>query len=824
MEQKREASDRAVEAERQLKTIGVAIAKHRLDDVFTIVWGNEAFYQLIEYTEREFPYQELASYGNGNGCDFTEMMQTFHEAYRHGEKGKDAIIQMPKRHGEAIWVKASASFMEEESAVYVTYTDINDIMVKQEIIHHKEKQDQENIKWMLSEYNGNVYISDMDTYEMLYVNDHFCETLNMKPEQILGEKCYKAVQGRDQPCPFCTNSQLNETEVYEWEFFNPNLKRSFMIKNKMLEWEGRRARLELSHDMESAESQLAKKDREREAMLKMIPAGMVRIDARDYRCVLWYNDLFLEMLGYTKDQFEEELHNRCAYMHPDDFNRASEMARELKKTGDHVVFEARAYTRSKEERVWTVTLCYVSAEDSWDGIPSLYSIGLDITKERKQMEKLQHIAEKDALTGIYNRSEVEKQIKDYLESHPDHMAALFMIDTDNFKRINDTMGHMTGDMVLAEMASGMKKIMRDSDIVGRVGGDEFTIFMKDIQSVDDVEKKAKDLIQMFHRLFEKDKSAVSITCSMGVSLYPEDGSNFKDMFVKADQALYQAKSRGKNGYIRYDQDTFKDGLDAHYVSYRTEIESEKRYDGASDSVTRYAFRTLYQERDLDKAINSILEIVGKQYDVSRAYVFENSDDGRYTSNTYEWCNEGVQPEINQLQNCDYDHYGGYEHLFGKDHIFYCRDIHTLKPEQEALFAKQGIHSTLQCEFLDEGRFHGFVGFDECSGLRLWTQDEVSTLSMISQILSLFLQQKKMKKLNQEIQQYEAVLDNLEECICVIEKDHNLLLYANRQFQICCPEYQLNEKCVLDEAHFHRFPILWDQKEAKLCVERIPEIL
>ncbi len=85
------------------------------------------------------------------------------------------------------------------------------------------------------------------------------------------------------------------------------------------------------------------------------------------------------------------------------------------------------------------------------------------------------------------------------------MGALFMIDTDNFKQINDTEGHMIGDIVLTEMASGMKKIMRDSDVVGRIGGDEFTIFMKNISSVKDAEKKAEELLYMFRHLFQKEK-------------------------------------------------------------------------------------------------------------------------------------------------------------------------------------------------------------------------------------------------------------------------------------------------------------------------------
>ncbi|MCB7430139.1 PAS domain-containing protein, partial [Erysipelatoclostridium ramosum] len=89
---------------------------------------------------------------------------------------------------------------------------------------------------------------------------------------------------------------------------------------------------------------------------------------------LWYNDIFLNMIEYTKEQFENELHSRCTYMHPDDYKRVQLLAQDLKESGENVVLEARAYTRSKKERIWTTTLCYISGEDSWDGIPSFYSL------------------------------------------------------------------------------------------------------------------------------------------------------------------------------------------------------------------------------------------------------------------------------------------------------------------------------------------------------------------------------------------------------------------------------------------------------------------
>lgn len=815
--------------EEMMKQMGVAITKHIMDESFTICWGNDAFYQMTGFTSHSYleRFTSLKAYGDAYLYDFKPMMCFFCNAYRKQEQNASYVIQLPIHPKGAMWVKVVASFLEQENEVpfvYIVYTDINEIILRQGELYQNERNRLQNLEWILSESVANVYISDMDTYELLYLNKKLCDTLQTSKDQLLGKKCYEVIQGRTSPCPFCTNEQLLYNETYEWEFYNPYLKRTFMIKDRMIYWKEHRARLELSYDMYHKTYQKTKKDQERDVILKTIPAGMVRIHAHDHRCVIWYNEIFLSMLGYTKEQFENEVHNRCNYMHPDDYKRASEVAKKMKKTGENAVLEVRAYTRSKEERIWTVTLCYVSEEDSWDGIPSLYSIGLDITAERKKMENLRHIAEKDALTGIYNRSEVERQIKEYIEEHKDAVAALFMIDTDDFKRINDTKGHMIGDMVLAEMATGMKKIMRDTDVVGRIGGDEFTVFMKDIQSLDDVKKKATDLINMFRHLFETEKSPVSVTCSIGIAIYPEDGSSFKDLYVKADQALYQAKSQGKNSYIIYDSDVFQEAKNIKYISYRTTIESEKRYDSCCDNLTRYVFRTLYEAKDIDKAMNSVLEIVGRQYDVSRAYVFENSEDGLYTSNTYEWCNEGVTPEIHHLQNCDYRAYGDYEKLFGDDDIFYCRDIHTLKPEQEELLSQQGIHSTLQCAFWDNSKFSGFVGFDECSGLRLWTQEEVTTLSLISQILSTFLQRKKMKRANIELEQYQTILNHLGECICVLSKDEQQVLYLNQPFQECCPECKIGDRYHIDDHHFHKLPIQWDGKYAYLYVERLPEIL
>ncbi|HBF0733917.1 TPA: diguanylate cyclase [Clostridioides difficile] len=823
---KEQATKNEVISEDILKSMSIGVSKHFLDDSFTIIWGNTSFYQLLGYTEEEFlvKFSSLKDYYEQNLYHFESMKNHFLEAYHHGEKSIEYQICISANNGDPVWVIMTGILIEsqdnEKSMVYILYSKINELKIKQEELSDMEKESTENFKWMMSEYAGNVYISDMDTYELLYLNKHSCNTLQASANELIGRKCYEVIQGRTSPCPFCTNSYLKKDDIYEWEFYNKKLKRTFIIKDRMLNWQGRRVRIELSYDMYSAEYKLAKKDQERESILKTITAGMVRLDARDYLTILWCNDIFLNMIEYTKEQFAEELNNQCGYLFSEDYKRSKKLAQDLKESGDNVVFEAKIYTRSREERIWTVTLCYISGEDSWDGIPSFYSIGIDITKERKQIEKLQHISEKDALTGIYNRAETERQIKKYFEKNLNVMGALFMIDTDNFKQINDTEGHMIGDIVLTEMASGMKKIMRDSDVVGRIGGDEFTIFMKNISSVKDAEKKAEELLYMFRHLFQKEKSFLKVTCSIGIAIYPKDGTTFKEIYARADKALYQAKNMGKNNYVIYNQDYFKELEEFDCSSLGTVIDSEKQYAEYPDNLTRYIFRMLYQTDDIDQAINMILEVVGKQFDVSRVYIFENTEDGRYTSNTYEWCNEGISSQMAYLQNSNYQDYEDYEKLFEDELVFYCRDIHTLSPKLEELFSSQGIHSTLQCAYKEDRVFSGFVGFDECTGLRLWSQEEISTLSLISQIISMFLQRKKNNKLNQQIQQYQNILDNIDQCICVINKENNFLLYVNKKFKNTYSKFQIGQPYYLDSIDIHKISIIWNKKEAYLCTSTI----
>lgn len=419
----------------------------------------------------------------------------------------------------------------------------------------------------------------------------------------------------------------------------------------------------------------------------------------------------------------------------------------------------------------------------------------NISQEISDIDTLRTRAEIDALTGVYNREQTEIQIKNYLNRIHGEMCAFIIIDTDNFKRINDTQGHMLGDVVLSEMASAMKRVMRAGDVVGRIGGDEFVIFMKNAKTVKNVEAKAEKLQKELRSLFRNEKVSIQITCSIGIALYPDNGTEYKILFNHADQALYQAKVLGKDRFFFYNSESCNSFPESKQPCSGTDIDSDSNKEKRKNDLLTDIFKFLYRTEDTDTAINMILEIIGKRFDVSRAYVFENTEDGRFCSNTYEWCNTGIQPEIENLQNVEYGPLGNYVELYDENSLFYCRDISKLKPEQKKLFESQNIHSTLQCAFWREKRFAGFIGFDECTGLRLWTQEEVDILSLISQIVTTFIQRRRALEWNTLMEnQIHTILDSQDSCLYVIDQNTYEILYLGPKTKSFNPNIQLGDYC------------------------------
>lgn len=163
---------------------------------------------------------------------------------------------------------------------------------------------------------------------------------------------------------------------------------------------------------------------------------------------------------------------------------------------------------------------------------------------RKNQELIQY-AQTDALTGLYNKETTKRQTDDLLIERSDQIHAFLILDMDCFKQINDGYGHAVGDSILQQFGKILREIFREEDILGRIGGDEFVVVMKNIKTKERAIHKAKELLEKTKQYGFKELKGKNISISIGIAMAPEDGDCYMDLYKRADQALYQAKREGK---------------------------------------------------------------------------------------------------------------------------------------------------------------------------------------------------------------------------------------------------------------------------------------
>ena len=162
-------------------------------------------------------------------------------------------------------------------------------------------------------------------------------------------------------------------------------------------------------------------------------------------------------------------------------------------------------------------------------------------------KSLQEEVRRDPLTQLLNKLEVQKEVTRYIEENPNKCSVLFLIDIDNFKGINDTFGHTFGDTVIMDVAGMIRDQFRSNDIVGRVGGDEFLVLMKDT-TLEKAMEKAEQLCHVVSKDYTGGEVNYHISISVGMAMYGADGANYSALFEKADHAMYRAKQSGKNTF------------------------------------------------------------------------------------------------------------------------------------------------------------------------------------------------------------------------------------------------------------------------------------
>ncbi|HET9113391.1 MAG TPA: EAL domain-containing protein [Burkholderiales bacterium] len=332
------------------------------------------------------------------------------------------------------------------------------------------------------------------------------------------------------------------------------LKKPYDTDELMLKIGNALARRRLEKENRLINSQLKESERWYRYMVNNSPDFIYTLDEKGY--VTFCNDRVESLLGYSKDAVIGKHFSKL--IHSEDVEASQHVITE-RRTDERTISNTEIrIPHGSDPAVLTLEFSSFGIYDEKKpGQPPVYKgtygVARDITERKKASELIMYQAYHDLLTGLANRN----LFRDHLElaiaqaRRYKHMLALMFLDLDRFKRVNDTLGHAVGDLLLIEVASRLKGCLREGDTLARQGGDEFTLLLSHIENQEHVISAADKIIKEFTAPFYINGHELYVPMSIGIALYPDNGETIDTLIKNADIAMYDSKAKGRNRYQIY---------------------------------------------------------------------------------------------------------------------------------------------------------------------------------------------------------------------------------------------------------------------------------
>lgn len=477
--------------------------------------------------------------------------------------------------------------------------------------------------------------------------------------------------------------------------------------------------------------------------------------------------------------------------HPDDVDGLLGLYHGLLKRPGKGVIEYR-HKRFTEEFRW-FNLALSSIQDMDGYVTRIVGRMLDIQERKLRELDLTMRAEKDSLTGLYNRGAVTQMITNTItESAEGVIHALLVVDLDNFKNVNDTLGHVAGDQLIISVATRLLETFKGYDIIGRIGGDEFVIFLKDIEAISNADILATKLLKALQTPYELPGGTVEMTSSIGISIYPYHGSQYKELFDKADKAMYCIKGSGKNSYRIYDAAATR----VFHASKRIDRCSSYTGSGGCLELEDLILDILYEERDKQSAWETVFELISAHYGWQRAYSYPSAAAFRggqtnifYAAPGFEEKDEDRRIHLYRAEVmetfCDFKHKLKIFHEYDKN----------LSEEQLRYMTENNVHGIMYYPLLQNGEYSGCIAFERLVWKDIEPDQETRNgINSILRILDAYSQNTSiLNKVPNVITQIKLI-DNLDNYVYVLDYDTRRLSFFNKKVLEKTPDINLGDKC------------------------------
>lgn len=440
---------------------------------------------------------------------------------------------------------------------------------------------------------------------------------------------------------------------------------------------------------------------------------------------------FIEIMSTNSDFEQCCKENNSVFV--DDMDAFERLCDNIRSGIDRAPFEIR-FADSSSEYIW-YRIKMKSVLDDQHHVVRVIGKFENISDVKNAEKRLIDKAERDPLTKIYNKSTTKKLIKNYLRSDAkETYDAFIIIDVDNFKQVNDTLGHLFGDSILVDLSQEMQDLFRSNDVVGRIGGDEFIVFLRGMKHKSHIESKAGDICKIFDLLYAGE-DGTKITGSLGIALYPQDGDTFDELYRKADLALYASKRAGKSCYTFYNaeyEENATSSLLPRVEQYRRNMDFLNSNSDFDTSIIKSALE--FSDKDDEREVYDLLYRVGKHFKLSRVSVYEYIE----TENCYkvveQWNSKYVASTLSEYffpsnrvaQKTRVD--------FDDNSIFVFDPMKSDMNRHEAFLKEHNVKGCISGGFFREGRLMGFVSFEECVAPRAWSIEEAKSVIATSKVI------------------------------------------------------------------------------------------
>lgn len=443
------------------------------------------------------------------------------------------------------------------------------------------------------------------------------------------------------------------------------------------------------------------------------------------------------------DDFEQ-FFKSGGMVYEEDEETFDQLCTNIKSGIDKGIFEMRLILPNDNDFRWyRITVKTVRDKLNSEYVGSVGRIE-DISGIKNANQRLIEKAERDPLTKLYNKSATKSIIKNYLRSDSrDTLDAFIIVDIDNFKQVNDTLGHLYGDSLLVALSEEMQDLFRSNDVIGRIGGDEFIVFLRGIKQHAHIASKADDLCKIF-KLLNSEDEGVKISGSLGIALFPTDGDTFDELYRKADIALYTSKRAGKSCYNFY-----KAG--AEIPSENKSVPRVERYQSSMDflagaagfdgDILGSAFEMAENGVNMNDAINLILSKTGKHFNFSRIAVSETTDDGHTFKDSFIWNSKNTLPAHTDSFKFPVKDLNDFCSSFDKNFIFDINVVDDCKLKDNIYISylrANKIKSTLVGGYFKGGRMIGMVSFQESTFTGNWSIEAAKSLKELTRIVFSYL--------------------------------------------------------------------------------------